>query len=127
MIGTVLVATAGQGILRTSNDGGKWQRLGIGQDLVFDSVVRSLLVHPREPNVVFAGAEIGLCRSDDAGATWKRVDSPMNDLHVWTLSVDPNDSQTLLAGTGAPTRAAMFRSTDGGATWHRLPPEIPEF
>ncbi|WP_433521314.1 WD40/YVTN/BNR-like repeat-containing protein [Nocardia pseudovaccinii] len=127
MIGTVLVATAGQGILRTSNDGKKWSRLSIGQDLKFDSVVRSLLVHPVDPNVVFAGTELGLCRSDDAGATWSRIDSPMNDMHIWTLSVDPNEPQTLLAGTGAPSRAAVFRSIDGGRQWERLSPEIPEF
>lgn len=127
MKGTILVATAGQGILRTANDGKKWTRLSLGQDLLFDSVVRTLLVHPDQPNTIFAGAEIGLARSDNAGATWKRVDTPMNNMHVWTMSVDPNDSQSMLAGTGAPSRAAFFRSTDGGTTWLRLPPEIPEF
>ncbi|MGW2570001.1 WD40/YVTN/BNR-like repeat-containing protein [Streptomyces sp. NPDC001537] len=127
MQGTVLVATAGQGVLRSSDDGATWYRLGLGQALEFDAVVRCLAVHPEQPNVVYAGADVGLVRSDDAGVTWHRVDSPMNDQTIWSLAIDPNDADFVIAGTGAPSRAAVFRTADAGAHWDRLPPQIPEF
>ncbi|POX48390.1 glycosyl hydrolase [Streptomyces sp. Ru72] len=127
MQGTILVATAGQGVLRSSDDGATWYRLGLGQALEFDAVVRCLAVHPEQPNVVYAGADVGLVRSDDAGVTWHRVDSPMNDQTIWSLAIDPNDADFVIAGTGAPSRAAVFRTADGGANWDRLPPQIPEF
>ena len=127
MQGTILVATAGQGVLRSSDDGATWYRVGLGQDLEFDAVVRCLAVHPEQPNVVYAGADVGLVRSDDAGVTWHRVDSPMNDQTVWSLATDPNDPDFVIAGTGAPSRAAVFRTADAGAHWDRLPPQIHEF
>lgn len=127
MQGTILVATAGQGVLRSSDDGATWYRLGLGQALEFDAVVRCLAVHPEQPNVVYAGADVGLVRSDDAGVTWHRVDSPMNDQTIWSLAIDPNDADFMIAGTGAPSRAAVFRTADAGAHWDRLPPQIPEF
>jgi photosystem II stability/assembly factor-like uncharacterized protein len=126
MQGTVLVATAGQGVLRSSDDGGTWHRIPLGQDVEFDGVVRCLAVHPDDPAVVFAGADIGLARSGDAGVTWSRVSSPFDGMQVWSIAIDPADPDSMLVGTGAPSRAAVFRTTDGGTCWDRLPLEIPE-
>jgi photosystem II stability/assembly factor-like uncharacterized protein len=126
MQGTVLVATAGQGVLRSSDDGGTWHRIPLGQDVEFDAVVRCLAVHPDNPAVVFAGADIGLACSGDAGVTWSRVGAPFGGMQVWSIAIDPADPDSMLVGTGAPSRAAVFRTTDGGTSWDRLPPEIPE-
>ena len=126
MQGTILVSTAGQGVLRSNDDGKTWNRIPLDQGLEFDAVVRTLAVHPDRPEVIFAGADAGLGRSDDAGTRWVRVDSPFNDQQVWAIAIDPLDADSMLVGTGAPSRAAMYRTTDGGATWDRLPPELPE-
>jgi photosystem II stability/assembly factor-like uncharacterized protein len=127
MKGTILVGTAGQGILRSVDDGASWHRLGLKEAIEFDGVVRGLAVHPTDPRVILAGADAGLCMSTDGGAHFSLVDSPMNGMTVWSLAIDPVDPSYIYAGTGAPSRAAMFRSTDSGKTWQRLSPEIPEF
>ncbi|MEO8388771.1 glycosyl hydrolase [Polaromonas sp.] len=127
MQGTILVGTAGQGILRSADDGATWHRLGLKEAIEFDGVVRSLLVDPCDPNRIFAGADAGICLSEDGGVRFKRLESPANGMHVWALAIDPRDSNVIYAGTGAPSRAAMFRSLDGGKTWTRLPIELPEF
>lgn len=126
MDGTILVATAGQGVLRSNDDGRTWARIPLEQDVEFDATVRCLAVHPRQPNVVYGGADIGLARSEDAGVTWRQVPSPFDGQQVWSLAVDPGDPDSVLVGTGAPSRAAMFRTHDAGATWQRMSPEIPE-
>ncbi|MCP2243995.1 WD40/YVTN/BNR-like repeat-containing protein [Lentzea aerocolonigenes] len=126
MQGTILVATAGQGVLRSNDDGKTWERIPLDQALEFDSVVRALAVHPDRPEVIFAGADAGLGRSDDGGTRWSRVDSPFNDQQVWSIAIDPNDADSMLIGTGAPSRAVMYRTGDGGVTWDRLSPELPE-
>jgi hypothetical protein len=46
MQGTILVGTAGQGILRSVDDGATWHRLGLKEAIEFDGVVRSLAVDP---------------------------------------------------------------------------------
>ena len=126
MQGTVLVATAGQGVLRSCDNGATWSRIPLGQAVEFDAVVRCLAVHPDHPEVVFAGADAGLARSDDAGVTWSQVSSPFDGRQVWSVAIDPADPDSMLAGTGAPSRAAMFRTADGGASWERLGPVLPE-
>lgn len=127
MQGTILVGTAGQGILRSADDGATWHRLGLKEAIEFDGTVRCLAVDPREPARVFAGADAGICLSRDGGAHFERLASPADGMTVWALAIDPSDPSILYAGTGAPSRAAMFRSTDAGESWTRLAIEIPEF
>lgn len=123
---TLLVATDGQAIMRSHDDGKSWHRLNIGQDLEFDDRVRCLLVDPRKDTTVFAGAERGLFRSDDCGAHWSRVDCALNDYAVWKLAASESNPDFMYAGTGSPTRAIFFRSRDGGQTWERTSLEMPE-
>ena len=81
--GTLLVATAGQAVMRSADNGQTWHRLGLRQALEFDAVVRSLCIDPSAPNVVYAGADIGLCVSRDTGNTWERLETPFNGQMVW--------------------------------------------
>lgn len=124
---TILVATAGQGILRSNDDGATWHRLGLKEAIEFDGTVRALAVDPARPERIYAGADAGLCISDDGGAHWHRPDNLLNGQTVWSIAVDASDPRVLYAGTGAPSRAAIYKSTDAGLTWRKLPPEIPEF
>jgi photosystem II stability/assembly factor-like uncharacterized protein len=126
MHGTMLVATAGQGVLRSNDAGATWNRIPLDQGLEFDAVVRALAVHPERPEVIFAGADVGLARSDDAGTRWTRVPSPFDGQQVWSIAIDPHDADRMLIGTGAPARAATFRTLDGGTSWERVGPELPE-
>ncbi|WP_297908639.1 glycosyl hydrolase [Thiomonas sp.] len=127
MNGTILVGTAGQGILRSVDDGVSWHRLGLKEAIEFDGVVRSLAVDPADPSRVLAGADSGICLSTDGGAHFRRVESPANGQTVWSLGFSPVDPKLVLAGTGAPSRARMFRSRDGGESWEKLDEELPEF
>jgi len=122
---TIVVATAGQGIMRSHDNGASWRRLSINQDLEFDATVRCLLADPRSPNAAYAGAEDGLYRSEDCGITWRRVAGALDGYAVWKLAAAPSDSAVLYAGTGSPTRAACFRSEDGGRSWKKLSLEMP--
>ncbi len=114
---TILVGTIGQGVMRSHDGGESWQRIGIYQGMHSDAMVRMLASHPRRPNVVYAGTDKGLYCSDDVGASWKQVDSPMNTYAVWAITIDPLNPDIMFAGTGTPCPSKVFRTTDGGKSW----------
>jgi photosystem II stability/assembly factor-like uncharacterized protein len=89
--------------------------------------VRALAVDPTRPERVYAGADCGVCISDDGGAHWRQATGAIAGMTVWSIAVDPNHPSVVYAGTGAPSRSALFKSVDAGETWSRLPPEMPEF
>jgi len=121
---TIIVGTIGQSIMRSTDDGKSWERVGPRRGFPYEALVRCLAVHPREPRIVFAGTERGLYRSDDAGQRWSLVDSALNPFYIWALAIDPVEPEIMFAGTGTPTPAMVFRSTDGGKSWEKRPVEV---
>lgn len=104
-----------------STDGGEtWQDLSRSPGLP-EGVLGKICVavSPVDSNLIFAMVEAkqgGLYRSDDAGATWKLVNST-NDIRQrpWYFSrvfADPMDKETVYVGN-----VMMHRSTDGGKTF----------
>ncbi len=75
-------------------------------------------VHPRDPDVVFAGTADGVWRSADRGATFRRADFPDENRQVWSLLADATNPDRIYAG-GSPV--AIYRSDDCGRSWRRLP------
>jgi photosystem II stability/assembly factor-like uncharacterized protein len=118
---TICIGTLGQGIWRSTDGGDTWVR--VRQGLYSESAVRALAVHPRDPSVIYAGADSGIYRSEDKGENWERLDSPMNQVPIWALAIDPVDPNIVFAGTRP---SALFRSRDGGLKWEKLPVELAE-
>ena len=81
----------------------------------FDSQTECVAV--TEDAVLVGTFEHGLQRSTDDGESWRRADGIEQDA-VTSLAVDPEDRETVYAGT-EPSR--LYRSTDGGATFEQLP------
>jgi photosystem II stability/assembly factor-like uncharacterized protein len=79
---------AGDNVYRTANFGGTWTDVsGTGVTGLPAVPVRSLVLHPRNPNLIYVGTEIGIFTSDDAGANWEPTqDGPANvsvDELIW--------------------------------------------
>ena len=123
---TILVGTVGEGVMRSADNGNTWKRMGYPEGLHTDALVRALVSDRDRPEVVLAGTDRGLYRSDDAGQSWRLVDSALSGYNVWALAVDPQDPQTMYAGTGIPTPAGLFRSRDRGVTWEKRPMKASE-
>jgi photosystem II stability/assembly factor-like uncharacterized protein len=75
---------------------------------------------------VFAGTDLGAYKSDDAGASWQKLDGPLNGQAVWSIAIDNYDPGIVLAGTGTPNRPRIFHSEDGGSSWAESTAEIAE-
>ncbi len=126
MQGTILVGTVGQGIMKSADDGESWSRVGVSQGMHSDCIVRALAADPGRPEVVFAGTDLGLYRSEDAGTRWTLLHNSMEGSVVWSIAIDPVDPRVMFAGTGTPSEPGIYRSTDGGESWEQRPMEIAE-
>src|SRR6266542_3603653 len=124
--GNILVGTVGQGVMMSADDGESWTRASVRQGMHSDSIVRMLRSDSRSPEVVYAGTDLGLYRSDDAGAKWRLLENPMKGSVVWSMAIDPVDPAVMFAGTGTPSTPSIFRSTDTGKSWTRLRVEIAD-
>lgn len=118
---SICVGTVGTGAWHSPDGGETWKRVTTG--LWGESRVFGLAVHPKDPRIVYAGADDGVYRSSDRGQSFERLDSPMNSLHVWKIAFDPVDPDVIFAGTRP---AAVFRSQDSGRHWEKLSAEFAE-
>jgi photosystem II stability/assembly factor-like uncharacterized protein len=106
------------GVFRGTSGGGEWQHA------LSDIEAYTVFVHPRDPNLVFAGTADGVYRSTDRGATFKRTTFPDQGMQIWSFMADSSDPRRLLAG-GSPV--SIYRSEDGGESWKRqADPKLPD-
>ncbi len=110
-------------IWRTTNGGTNWSdRTGSGGTGLPDVPVRSLLIKPDNPTWIYAGTEVGIFASIDAGATWTLPhDGPSN------VSVD----ELFWMGTKlvAATHGRGMFTTDvsGGPSCDAIAPGVVDF
>jgi photosystem II stability/assembly factor-like uncharacterized protein len=100
------------GVFRRAPNVGAWQHV------LPDVDAYALLVHPTEPELVFAGTADGVWCSTDRGATFRRTAFPDRGKQVWSLLLDARNPRCLYAGSSP---VDVYRSDDGGASWRCLP------
>ena len=111
----------GGGVWHSPDSGESWTR--IRQPFPLGSQVRSLVVYQDNPSRILAGADNGVYRSEDKGATWEKLWSPMEGMPIWSMAIDPVDTETIFVGIKP---AALFRSKDGGQSWTKLGVEMAQ-
>lgn len=93
--------------------------------------VRSIIIHPGDPNIMWAGSVTGgIWKTTNGGASWNILSDFMTNMAVTTMVIDPTDPNILYAGTGEgftgnrdisePRGNGVFKTIDGGATWTQL-------
>ena len=100
------------GLFRRADGEQEWQLLTNG--LPQDPQVRALSIHPGNPQVLFAGTQEGVYRSNDRGERWEATESPRGE--VWSIGFHPANPNVMLAGYD---RGMICKSEDGGETWRK--------
>ena len=124
----------GLGGMWRSNDGGKtFTNIGLKEGRHIIRVV----VHPRDPNTVWAAVvghlfgpnpERGVYKTTDGGKTWKQTLFVNNQTGCSDLVMEPGNPSVLYAGMWRVQRtphsmesggegSGLYKSTDGGDTW----------
>jgi photosystem II stability/assembly factor-like uncharacterized protein len=96
-----------------------WESLSNG--LPAEPAVRSIVLHPQNPDIVYAGTQDGPYRSTDQGDHWEKVSVPDHGLPVWSLLFHPRDPNVMYAGY---ENCEIYRSENGGENWRQLPVSV---
>ncbi|QTE22087.1 VPS10 domain-containing protein [Polaribacter cellanae] len=128
--------SSGDGIWKSVNAGKTWKHIGLKNS----RHIPRMRIHPKNPDIVFAGVmgdlykptqERGVYKSIDGGENWKKVLFSDENSGVIDLIIDPNNPRILYATTWDVRRtpyslssggkgSAMFKSTDEGETWTNI-------
>ena len=112
----------------------------LGQDYVTSGRVTALAIAPTcteaRCTVWLGAAGGGIWKTDHALRTgsidWRPVLSGLDSNAIGTITLDPNNSHVLYAGTGEPNASqdseagvGLYKSTNGGESWSLLPASKP--
>ncbi len=131
----------GDGIYKSLDAGKTWQKMG----LAATHHIGRIVIHPRNPEVVYAAAighlwgpnpERGVYKTMDGGKTWNQVLKINDDTGVSDIAMDPESPDTLYAAAyerrrtpfgfnGGGPDSAIYKTVDGGATWKKLAKGLP--
>lgn len=116
---SIAYASASGTVYRSKDGGSNWNEV-----LYAGGQVRSIAVHPNNPNIVvlanISAGYRGARRSADGGATWTEV---LSEISITKLVFDPSDGAICYAASdGAPggQRGGIYRSSDAGVSWGKL-------
>ena len=93
----------------------------------------ALAVNQQNPEALYVATDDGrIFGTRDGGDSWRKLQAPSlpKTTEITALAVDPQDANTLFAGTIEEAdysgyRTGVFKSTDGGASWRALPKGMP--
>ncbi|MEO1257867.1 MAG: T9SS type A sorting domain-containing protein [Bacteroidota bacterium] len=132
----------GDGVYKSTDGGDTWTNIGL-QD---NRVIPEILVHPTNPDIIFAASmglpfirdnNRGLYRTTDGGNNWEQVLFISDSTGITDIQIDPfnpdviyasgwdrvrNNVVSLTTGEGAN----VYKSVDGGDSWTQLGGGLPE-
>ena len=128
--------SSGDGVWKTVNAGKTWEHMGLKNA----RHIPRIRVHPKNPDIVYAGVlgdlyksseERGVYKSTDGGKTWTKKLFANKNAGVVDLIIDPNNPRILYATTWNVRRtpyslssggegSALWKSTDEGETWMNI-------
>jgi hypothetical protein len=131
------ITFGGTGVYTSDDGGATWKKRGLDDS----GNTGRIAVDPSNPDRIFVaaagslfnpGGERGIYRSENGGASWKRVLAPETPFAGGAdLAIDPTNPNRIFAAMWDHRRepdlrtygglgSGLFRSDDGGDTWTRL-------
>ncbi|MEZ5320057.1 MAG: hypothetical protein R2752_21835 [Vicinamibacterales bacterium] len=136
-----VMTSSGDGVYRSNDAGHTWTHLGLDAT----RHIARIVVHPKDPDTVWVaaqgalygpGADRGVFKSTDGGATWRKVLYVDERTGASELSIDVTNPRVLYAATweygrqpwkvtsGGPG-SGLYKSTDAGETWQKMTEGLP--
>ncbi len=137
-----VMTSYGDGVYKSTDAGKTWKNIGLKNTQHISRVV----IHPKNPNIVFVAAqgalygpnkERGIFKSVDGGASWNKILYVNNLTGCSELSMDYNNPLVMYAAmwehqrlpwkviSGGPG-SGLYKTTDGGVTWNQIHNGLPK-
>lgn len=102
-----------------------WETQGPGN---IGARVNNLAADPQNEDIMYAGfSHGGIFKTIDGGSNWEPIFDDQAFLSIGHIAIDPNDSETIYAGTGDVNIPGgffigdgVYKSTDSGETWENI-------
>ncbi len=137
-----VMSHSGDGVYKSTDAGKTWKKIGLGET----RHISRIIVHPKNPDVVYVAAqgalygsskERGLFKSTDGGKTWENILYVDEKTGASELSMDANNPRILYAAMWEYGRrpwqvisggagSGLYKSTDSGENWEKLTTGLPE-
>ena len=135
----VVYFARGAGTVRSTDGGETWWDLTLGRQCLGEEVTMAgswaLAIASEDSQVLYEGTgynaltgQAGLYKTTDGGKTWLVINNGLPGWsgpcpfflsttieHIYTLAVDPTDSQIVYAATSE----GLYKTTDGGESWSK--------
>ena len=112
---TILVATDGSGVNRTTDGGATWQ-IGVGGTGALAG--RSLRYRPGSSTELLLGtSSLAVFRSTDGGDTFFSSSIGISQLNLYSIHSNPLNTEELAVAFQGLNDGGVFSSTDGGTSW----------
>ncbi|MCA1638810.1 MAG: glycosyl hydrolase [Acidobacteria bacterium] len=132
----------GDGVYKSTDAGKTWKKIGLDAT----QHISRIIVHPKNSDIVYVAAqgalysnskERGLYKSNDGGATWKKVLYVGEKTGAAELTIDWNNPRIMYAAMWEHGRlpwkvisggggSGLYKSTDSGETWEKMKEGLPE-
>ena len=132
----------GDGVYKSTDAAKTWKKIGLDAT----QHIARILVHPKNPDIVFTAAqgalysnskERGIYKSTDGGGTWKNVLYVNDKTGCTDLSMDMNNPSILYAAMWEHGRkpwqvisggagSGLYKSTDAGEHWEKMTEGLPK-
>lgn len=123
---TMWAGSVAGGIWKTTNGGATWVPKA---DLLINMAVNTMVMDPRNPDILFAGTGegffnvdavrgAGILKSTDGGESWTQLPGTATPdfYYVQKMVVSKANGSRMYAAT----RAGVFKTIDAGATWTKV-------
>src|SRR5260370_35441127 len=97
---TICVGTVGERAWFSPDCGEHWRRSRMKVPFHAqpgEIQIRSLAVSPHNSHHLLAGSEAGIYRSEDNGASWDLIDSPLDGMQIWSVPEHPGSPESTFA------------------------------
>ena len=133
----------GRGAYKSTDAGRTWQFIGLRDT----GQIGSMIVHPSNPDIVWAAAlgspfgpneDRGVFKTTDGGKTWKKTLFVNNETGARVVAINMANPNEVYAGMyrgfrkgwdiisgGSSKEGGIYKSTDGGETWKKVEAGLP--